>query len=113
MQPGLFAPAHSQFWETIRRIRPDLYKDTHTRDRVPSAPDLHALFTAAGIEDVSIVPEDYALPGSDWWTIMLGTGYRGTLDQLTPEERELVHRQAEDAAAELRASVLYATASKP
>lgn len=113
---GLFEPAHTRFWDAIRRVRPDLLKTSHTRDRLKTADEMRALLRAAGIAEVQIESEDYAHPiagASDWWTIVMGTGYRGTIDQLTAGERELVRLEAGDAGvAALPASVLYATARK-
>jgi hypothetical protein len=48
---------------------------------------------ASGIENANITPElnlqELATP-DDWWTIVLGTGYRSTIEQLDPAARERV-----------------------
>jgi hypothetical protein len=39
--------------------------------------------------------------GADgWWTILLGTGYRATIDALTPDERAHVERRVREAMAD-------------
>ncbi|QXE22078.1 methyltransferase type 11 [Richelia sinica FACHB-800] len=53
----------------------------------------------------------------DWWTMVLGGGLRGTIDQLEPDARERVRQvnlhflQAHDVHA-LKVNVLYAIAKK-
>jgi hypothetical protein len=54
----------------------------------------------------------------DWWTIILGSGYRLTVEALSPENRERV-RAASIAGVrdadirQIRADVVYATARRP
>lgn len=58
-----------------------------TRLADPAA--VEALFAAAGISPVGVTHEDYSQPiasPEDWWTIAMGSGYRATIDQLTPED---------------------------
>ena len=91
--PRAFEPGHSLFWETIGRIRPDLYKGTHSRDAFATPDLIRGLFDSAGLPAPEIEAENrdelLRLP-DDWWTIVLGSGYRGTVDQLTEAEREQV-----------------------
>jgi hypothetical protein len=53
----------------------------------------------------------------DWWTIVLGSGYRGTIEQLDPDARERV-RQANlrsiqnSLIQEVETNVVYAVARK-
>jgi hypothetical protein len=51
----------------------------------------------------------------DWWAMIMGSGYRGTVEQLSPEDRERVHRANLDfiertSLRALEANVIYATA---
>lgn len=51
------------------------------------------MLSAAGIQDVEIVAEAgvHRLNSpEDWWPMVLGTGYRGTVEQLAADERERV-----------------------
>jgi ubiquinone/menaquinone biosynthesis C-methylase UbiE len=94
--PRFFEPASTAFWDSIRAVRPDLYKSFNPWDRISEANSLRSLFAAAGVEDVQVVAEAGAHGLSspeDWWPMVLGTGYRGTVEQLNVEEREWV-RQA-------------------
>ena len=53
----------------------------------------------------------------DFWIVALGSGYRGTVDQLEPDARERVYHatlaalQADDVAA-IETNVIYALATK-
>jgi len=118
--PRFFEPATSAFWNSIREVRPDLYKGFNPWDRIVEPASLQAMLSEAGVEDVEIVAEagEHSIPSPEaWWAAVLGSGYRGTLDQLSPEDRERVQVanknyivQAEVHSVE--ANVLYAVAIK-
>jgi ubiquinone/menaquinone biosynthesis C-methylase UbiE len=119
--PGLFEPANSLFWQTVRAERPDLYKGFNPWDRISTPEGLGAMLTEAGLHDVEIVAEPASHPlasPEDWWTLAMGSGYRGTLDQLEPDELQRV-KQANLAELEKRsiteiaANVIYAVVNKP
>ncbi|HEX7331534.1 MAG TPA: hypothetical protein VF290_08535 [Pyrinomonadaceae bacterium] len=53
----------------------------------------------------------------DWWSMIMGSGYRGTVDQLAPETREQVRQENLDfienaGVRSVEANVVYATAIK-
>jgi len=53
----------------------------------------------------------------DWWAMVLGSGYRGTIDQLSPAEREQVRAENLDfirreAIGSVEANVIYAIGKK-
>ncbi len=53
----------------------------------------------------------------DWWAMVLGSSYRGTVDQLSDEDRERVREEnfeflRRTSVRSLEANVVYATASK-
>lgn len=53
----------------------------------------------------------------DWWSTVLGTGYRGTVEQLDPDERERVRVAnlavlRERGVSAVEANVLYAVVTK-
>ena len=109
---GSLEPLHSTFWDAMRQVRPDLDKKVHTRDKLSDPAALRELFPFP----VEIEEEDGSQPiadPADWWTIAMGSGYRGTIDLLTPDERE--HVQAAClalGAGSLRTPVIYALARK-
>jgi hypothetical protein len=112
----VFEPADSLFWEAARRERPDLYKTFTPWDRLTSPESICELFAAAGIPGLEIEAEDrpHVLESAeDFWELAMGTGYRGTIDQLTDEQRERVRAECLTLTARsLRSQVLYATAIK-
>ncbi len=51
---------------------------------------MRALLAGAGVEDAEVVAEAGACALSsweDWWPMVLGTGYRGTVEQLDADGR--------------------------
>lgn len=119
--PEVLEPGNSAFWEAIRAHRPALYKSYRPWERIDSPPALRAMLAEAGVAAAAVeadfTTQALASP-DDWWTIALGSGYRGTIDQLDPEAREAVRR---DTLAPLRAraaftaqvNALHAIAVKP
>jgi hypothetical protein len=84
-----------------------------------ATPDkLLELLARAGI-DAEAEAEDGEQPmrgPDDWWAVILGTGYRGTLDALAADDRAHVERHVRTAMAEappMRAPVVFGTARKP
>jgi ubiquinone/menaquinone biosynthesis C-methylase UbiE len=119
--PDLFEPANSLFWQAVQSERPELYKGFNPWDRISTPEGLGAMLAEAGLHGVEIVAEQAVHPlasPEDWWTLAMGSGYRGTLDQLAPGELQRV-KQANLAELEKRsvsgiaANVIYAVARKP
>lgn len=118
---GSFEPAESAFWNALGAERPEMRRGGQPWERLETVEELAALYAAAGA-----APAETALErgthrlGSpeDWWTIVLGTAYRGIVDGLAPEARERV-REATLAAittagiADIAADVVYGVARKP
>ena len=114
-------PASDAFWRSIRNVRPDLHKGFNPWDRIDSPESLRAVFDQAGVASPTITREDRLHPinsADDWWAIVLGSGYRGTIEQLTEPERETVKQanlafiRNEDISV-VKTNVLYAIATKP
>lgn len=119
--PNFFEPASSAFWESIRREAPEFHKSFNPWDRISQPDSLATMLREAGIEDSHIEEEAGIHPiaaPEDWWTTLLGTGYRGTLDQLDAEALGRV-REAnlrfidESGLGGIEANVIYAVAIKP
>jgi ubiquinone/menaquinone biosynthesis C-methylase UbiE len=91
--PRIFAPAYEVWNEAVRKARPDLYAAYHPWDRITTPDAVRTLFRSAGVPSVDVEPEDgyqlLASPG-DFWTIVLGSGLRWTVDQLGPDRAEQV-----------------------
>jgi SAM-dependent methyltransferase len=119
--PNFCEPANAAFWCSIEEVRPDLYKGFNPWDRINDPASLRKIFDEGGVASPNIIAENRLHPISsaeDWWTIVLGSGYRGTIEQLTQAEREKV-KQANLAfirngkISAVETNVLYAFAAKP
>ena len=118
--PRFFEPANTAFWNSVRNVRPDLYKGFNPWDRISEVEDLRSLLVAIGFENLQIVADSGSQPvnsPSDWWAMIMGSGYRGTIEQLTPEAREQVLKENTDfiqrtALQSVECNVVYATAIK-
>ena len=114
-------PASDAFWLSIRNIRPDLHKGFNPWDRIDSPESLRAVFDQAGVASPTITREDRLHPiksPEDWWTIVLGSGYRGTIEQLNQVEREKVKEAnlgfiRDENISAVETNVLYSFATKP
>jgi len=119
--PRFFEPASTAFWNAVRDERPDLYRSFNPWDRISETHSVRALLQESGIEQAEIVAEagSHAIPSPEaWWSAVLGSGYRGTIDQLDEAVRERVRRKNLDVIREsglrsVEANVVYAVATKP
>lgn len=119
--PGLFEPANSVFWECIGAVEPSLFKAFNPWDQVTSAEALEDLFALAGAARASVHAasgrHSLAHPDS-FWDIVLGSGYRATIDALSPEQynrvrERLLGQLRSNAVTTLRTDVVFGTAQKP
>ena len=118
--PNFFEPANSAFWRSIKEVRPDLHKSFHPWDRISNEAGLKAILTEGGVESPKIIAEDRLHPinsAEEWWTILMGSGYRGTIEQLNPSERETVKEAnlafiRDEKVSSIETNVLYALSSK-
>jgi SAM-dependent methyltransferase len=116
--PQFLEPGNSAFWNSIREVRPELYKEFNPWDRICEPSAALAVLREAGVENAQAIAEygEHALASADaWWCAVLGSGYRGTLEQLSPTERDQVHRVNLDfiersGIRSVAANVIYATA---
>jgi ubiquinone/menaquinone biosynthesis C-methylase UbiE len=118
---NLFEPANNGFWRSIKNVRPDLYKGFNPWDRIDCPASLQKVLDAAGITSSKITAENRLHPihsPDDWWTIVLGSGYRGTIEQLNAMEREKVRKAnltfiRDENILSVETNALYARAMKP
>lgn len=105
----------------MRQERPDLYMAFHSWDRISDTNTRSALLVQAGAQPNEVVEEFDAQPISspeDFWTIALGSGYRGTSDQLDGNQRDRV-RQAtlndlsKNNVRSVETNAIYAVSRKP
>jgi ubiquinone/menaquinone biosynthesis C-methylase UbiE len=93
--PRIFEPAMTAFWAAVGTERPDLVEAYQPWDRITAPGRLADYLQAGGVEGVTIEEEAgrQALGSpEDWWAIVLGTGYRATVEQLGPDAAARVKR---------------------
>jgi ubiquinone/menaquinone biosynthesis C-methylase UbiE len=119
--PNFCEPANDAFWCSIKNVRPDLYKGFNPWDRIDNPASLRKILDEAGVASPEIIAENRLHPiksPEDWWTIVLGSGYRGTIEQLNPMERQRVKEAnlafiRDEKISAVETNVLYALATKP
>jgi SAM-dependent methyltransferase len=118
--PELLEPANSAFWETIRKVRPELHRAFHPWDHISDPKDLRHMLRNGGVDPDEVITENRWHPlrsPDDWWTIVMGTGYRGTVERLSSAERAAV-RDAnlafvrDHGIVRVQTNALYAVATK-
>lgn len=118
--PRFFEPASTAFWNSVRSVRPDLYKAFNPWDRISEPHELQSLLNVAGFTQLEVLTESDTQPVNspdDWWPMVMGSGYRGTVDQLSAADRERVRSENSDfirgaSVKSLEANVVYAVAIK-
>jgi ubiquinone/menaquinone biosynthesis C-methylase UbiE len=118
--PRFFEPATTAFWDSIREVRPDLYRGFNPWDRICDPASLRALLRDGGVDDAEVVAEAgmHPIPSPEaWWSAVLGSGYRGTLEQVDATDRERVRVAnlnyiRNSGVRSVEANVVYAIATK-
>ena len=119
--PGVFEPANTVFWESVRQVEPSLFKAFNPWDEITTEAALADLLSRGGVEhaDIMAVPGWHHLDHPDsFWDIVLGSGYRATVDALSQEQRDLVRRHVlgelrSSGITSLRTDVIFSTAQRP
>jgi SAM-dependent methyltransferase len=118
--PGFLEPATTAFWEAVGAERPDLVGGFHPWTRVTDPAAVSQLFDQGGAAVPSVEAESGTHPladPEDWWTMVLGTGYRATVQRLDPEAAGRVRTSSVEwlrrhEVRELEVNVIYARARK-
>ncbi len=121
--PSLFAPAVDRLGAAIAAERPDLSVRNHPWERLTDAAALSALLLEADLDAEELEPvevEQRDLPlhaPEDWWTIVLGGGLRGIIEQLGPQAAARVRDDniaylSRQGVTALRTDALYVSARK-
>ena len=119
--PGLFEPANTAFWESVRDVQPSLFKAFNPWDEITTDAALTDLLSRGGVKHAAVmpVPAWHHLDHPDrFWDIVLGSGYRATIDALSREQRNLVRGRVlsqlqSDGITSLRTDVVFSTAQRP
>jgi ubiquinone/menaquinone biosynthesis C-methylase UbiE len=90
--PDFCEPASSVFWGTVREIEPALFRAFNPWDEITTGPALAGLFARGGVVDAVVeatTGQHHELERpDDFWEIVLGSGYRATVDALGDEQRQ-------------------------
>ena len=121
--PGLFEPANSRFWRYVAEAEPALFKAFNPWDEITTPSALAGLFARAGVPSSAVATvasegRDQLEHPDQFWDIVLGSGYRATVDALRPDQRDqvrelLMRRLRSDGITMLRTDVVFGTASRP
>jgi ubiquinone/menaquinone biosynthesis C-methylase UbiE len=119
--PNFCEPANDAFWCSIKDVRPELYKSFNPWDRIDNPASLRKILDEARVASPEIISENRLHPiksPEDWWTIVLGSGYRGTVEQLSLAERQRVKEAnlafvRDEKISAVETNVLYALTTKP
>ena len=85
-----FQPEANLFGTVIRSVKSDLTASTRPWERLTDAAGLQRLFADAGVAEpvIHTVEDQQALSHPhDWWTIAMGSGFRGEIEQLDAVQR--------------------------
>jgi ubiquinone/menaquinone biosynthesis C-methylase UbiE len=118
--PRMFEPGSGLWWDAVRQARPDLVPAVSPWERITKPDALRQLLRDGGIAQPDVVAEDGRQPfrsADDWWTVVLGSGYRWTVEQMEPETVDRVRAANLEAfrrsgTTEIETNVLFAVARK-
>jgi len=114
-------PVASVFAEELRRLRPDFPTGQRPWEKLVDICALRRTFLMGGFEDPAVfaVSDQQPLASpDDWWTIAMGSGFRGEIEQLLPAERQMLRQNATCrlllmGARAVETSAIHAVATKP
>ena len=102
-------------------VEPALFKAFNPWDEITTPTALAGLFSRAGVPDPAVLPApgQHRLDHPDrFWDVVLGSGYRATVDALSLEQRDrvraslLAELRSEEISV-LRTDVVFGTAVRP
>ena len=119
--PGWCEPASTAFWTAVGTIEPSLFKAFNPWDEITTPVALADLFVRAGTASPTViaVPGQHHIDHPDrFWDVVLGSGYRATIDAMTGEQQDRVrHRVLRELRAAnvtiLRTDVVFGTSVRP
>jgi ubiquinone/menaquinone biosynthesis C-methylase UbiE len=90
--PDWCEPASSLFWSSVRELEPRLFRGFNPWDEITTALALADLLARGGVANAEVVAttgEHHELErAEDFWEIVLGSGYRATVDALGDDQRQ-------------------------
>jgi ubiquinone/menaquinone biosynthesis C-methylase UbiE len=119
--PRMFEPGTSLWWDAVREARPDLVPRVSPWERITEPHALRDLLEEAGITGAEIAVESgrqTLRSPEDWWMIVLGSGFRWTVEQLGESAADQVQRANIESirrhnVGAIETNAVFATARKP
>jgi ubiquinone/menaquinone biosynthesis C-methylase UbiE len=119
--PGLFEPANGIFWEAVRTVAPSEYKAFSPWDEITTPAALAGLLAGAGVAGPAAVAVRGEQPlghPEQFWDIVLGSGYRATIEALSQEQRDVVRARvigelSSAGVGAVRTDVVFGMAERP
>jgi hypothetical protein len=118
--PRMFEPGSAAWWTAVKRFRPDLHSAFNPWERIVTPDAVRQLFADSGIGDAQIAAvsgQQLLRSPDEWWTVVLGSGYRWTVEQLDVETAARVRAEnlktmRKRGVQFIETNVIYATATK-
>lgn len=116
----IFEPFYT-FWNNeVKRIRPELYSSFNPWERILTPDCVRSLLENAGCTNVISLREERKQnikAPEDFWTLVLGSGFRGIIEQFSSEEKEEVNKNIinwalENNISSVETNVIYTIARK-
>jgi ubiquinone/menaquinone biosynthesis C-methylase UbiE len=119
--PGLFEPGNGIFWEAVAAVAHSLYKAFNPWDEITTPAALAGLLVGAGVAGPAATSVRGQHPlghPEQFWDIVLGSGYRATIEALSQEQRDTVREHvirdlSSAAVTAVRTDVVFGTAERP
>lgn len=117
--PHVLEPGATAFWDAVAGLRPDLVRGFNPWDDLVSVEQVLELYASSGIGGAraELVEATQKLHSEDeWWDVVMGSGFRGTVEELDPSEAAAVRRAnlaALRGTSSIDVSAVYAAARKP
>lgn len=119
--PEFCEPASSIFWESVQAIAPELFRAFNPWDRLTTEQTVESLLARGGVHGARLEAtsgERHPLERpEDFWEVVLGSGYRSTVEALAPGDRErlrerVIGRLRAQGVTSLRNDVVFAVATR-
>jgi len=118
--PRIFEPAYTVWRDLVRAERPDLYCAFNPWDRITSPEQMQELIRGGGVPHAEVVSESGRQPlrsPEDWWTVVMGSGLRSTMDAMDAETATRIHDRSvnwlrDNAIESIETNVIYGVAIK-
>jgi len=117
--PGLFEPANTLFWDSVGEVEQSLVRAFNPWDEITTPAALAELFPRPAVPAVvATVGQHHLDRPESFWDIVLGSGYRATIDALSQDQlhqvkRRLLGQLRSHSITTVRTDVIFGAARQP